>query len=302
MKNYVCNGVIGATGPQGIQGNTGEKGVKGDTGIQGATGSQGIQGVEGTNGVDGKNTIVKTTTEPAGANCVNGGTKFEVGLDANNNGVLDSGEENSSLKKYVCNGSSQENILSGDRIPITRIGISGTRTWTCPQGVTQIKVELWGGGGGDGGGSYFTLDVSPPFSLGGSGGSGGYNSAIIQVLPGQVYNITIGGGGLSGVNIYNNNPYVFRTLCGTNGIDGGATNFNNILIASGGNGGGGGCLYVNPNVKTPGINGTNGTVINYSPYINNSETRSYLPTEYVISGPSCCSQASENGYCVISYN
>ena len=70
----------------------------------GAQGSQGIAGTNGTNGVDGKNTLVNTTTEPAGANCANGGTKIEAGLDANNNGILDSHEINSSQTKYVCNG------------------------------------------------------------------------------------------------------------------------------------------------------------------------------------------------------
>lgn len=116
-------GPIGLTGPAGPQGPTGSNGTNGlsayqiwlnagNTGteaqfltsLQGATGAQGIQGPAGTNGQDGKNTLVKTTSEPAGANCANGGTKIEVGLDANNNGVLDIGEINNSLTKFVCNG------------------------------------------------------------------------------------------------------------------------------------------------------------------------------------------------------
>jgi hypothetical protein len=43
--------------------------------------------------------------EPADANCINGGTKIEVGLDANNNGVLEAIEVNNNLTKYICNGS-----------------------------------------------------------------------------------------------------------------------------------------------------------------------------------------------------
>jgi hypothetical protein len=70
----------------------------------GAQGSQGVAGTNGTNGVDGKNTLVKTTTELAGANCANGGIKIEVGLDSNNNEILDSNEINTSSTKYVCNG------------------------------------------------------------------------------------------------------------------------------------------------------------------------------------------------------
>lgn len=83
LTQYVCNGASGAVG---------------------AVGPQGIQGVAGTNGTNGLNALVKTTVEPAGANCVAGGTKVETGLDANNNGVLDLGEINAAQTTYVCNG------------------------------------------------------------------------------------------------------------------------------------------------------------------------------------------------------
>jgi len=67
----------------------------------GTPGPQGEQGVPGTNGL---NALIKTTIEPAGANCTSGGTKLEVGLDADKNGVLDDNEVNASQTKYVCNG------------------------------------------------------------------------------------------------------------------------------------------------------------------------------------------------------
>jgi hypothetical protein len=91
-------------GPVGPSGTTGAQGAQG---IQGLTGSQGIQGatgVAGTNGTNGQNTLVKTITETAGANCTTGGVKIEYGLDANNNGTLDVAEINATLTKYVCNG------------------------------------------------------------------------------------------------------------------------------------------------------------------------------------------------------
>jgi hypothetical protein len=66
--------------------------VKGNTGAQGSQGASGI------------NTLVKTTNEPNGTNCSAGGVKLEYGLDANNNGILDSLEINSLLTKYICNG------------------------------------------------------------------------------------------------------------------------------------------------------------------------------------------------------
>lgn len=87
LTQYVCNGAVGA---------------------QGTVGPQGIQGVAGTNGL---NSLIKTTIEPAGANCATGGTKVETGLDSNNNGVLDLGEINGAQTTYVCNGNS--NIISG---------------------------------------------------------------------------------------------------------------------------------------------------------------------------------------------
>ncbi len=126
-------GLTGATGPQGPQGVAGTNGTGGTQGpvganglsayqvaiangyigteaqwlasLVGATGAQGNSGTNGNNGVDGKNTLVNTTTEPAGATCANGGVKMEFGLDINSNGILDSNEIDNLLTKYVCNGS-----------------------------------------------------------------------------------------------------------------------------------------------------------------------------------------------------
>lgn len=61
----------------------------------------GSNGVDGTNG---KTTLTQTTKEPAGANCTYGGTKFETGIDANNNGTLESNEVTTTQTKYVCDG------------------------------------------------------------------------------------------------------------------------------------------------------------------------------------------------------
>lgn len=102
-----ATGPTGATGPAGPQGEigltgpTGPEGPQGETGLTGPAGPTGPQGETGTNG---KNTIVKTTTEPAGSNCPGGGVKLEYGLDTNSNGTLEADEINASLTKYVCNG------------------------------------------------------------------------------------------------------------------------------------------------------------------------------------------------------
>lgn len=138
-----AQGIQGVTGTQGVAGTNGTNGLDGKTilnGTQNPTGSTGnngdfyintttnslfgpktsgawgsgisLVGPQGAAGTNGKNTLVNTTIEAAGANCATGGTKIEVGIDTNSNGVLDSSEVNSSLTKYVCNGTSS-NTLGG---------------------------------------------------------------------------------------------------------------------------------------------------------------------------------------------
>ncbi len=169
-------GPQGATGPQGPAGPQGEPGLQGaagpagaagpqgEPGPTGATGATGAQGPAGSNGTDGKNTLVKTTTEAAGANCTNGGTKIEAGLDANGNGVLDAGEINASLTRYICNGGSgsfQNGSNNGDILywngtawvtlpaPLTTGRVltycNGTLTWTsggiCPGIISGLSCS-----------------------------------------------------------------------------------------------------------------------------------------------------------------
>jgi hypothetical protein len=115
-------GPAGSTGLTGPAGPTGATGATGATGLTGPAGPTGAIGAAGTNGTNGLNALIKTTTEAAGANCANGGTKIETGLDANGNGVLDAGEVNSSQTKYVCNG------LSNSVTPNQQINGSGNFT------------------------------------------------------------------------------------------------------------------------------------------------------------------------------
>ena len=88
-------GAVGAQGPQGIQGSTGP---------QGSPGPQGIPGVQGADGVAGVKSLINTTEESSGPNCDSGGTKIEVGLDTNNNNILDPDEIDDSLTRFICNG------------------------------------------------------------------------------------------------------------------------------------------------------------------------------------------------------
>jgi hypothetical protein len=79
-------------------------------------------GSSATPATNGLNALIKTTDEPAGSNCTNGGTKLEVGLDVNENGVLDDNEVNLSQTKYVCNGAVGETGAPGLLPDGTQIG------------------------------------------------------------------------------------------------------------------------------------------------------------------------------------
>jgi len=88
-------------------------------------------------------------------------------------------------------------------------------TFTVPPGVTQVEVELWGGGAG----SYASTSSSP--SGGGSGG--GYaRGRITGLSPGQVVPVTIGAGGIAG------------TTSGAAATAGGTSSFGTFVSATGG--------------------------------------------------------------------
>ena len=63
--------------------------------------------------------------EPAGINCGTGGMKVEMGLDADGNGVLDVGEVNAALTRYVCNGALGPQGAEGATGPIGPVGATG---------------------------------------------------------------------------------------------------------------------------------------------------------------------------------
>jgi hypothetical protein len=175
LTQYVCNGsagpqgptgASGAQGPQGIQGPagpTGSQGPIGLTGPAGASGPQGAQGpagINGSNGTNSQNSLVKTTSESAGANCATGGVKLEYGLDANSNGVLDVSEIDATLTQYVCNGS------AGPQGPIGTTGLTG------PQGPAGIN-GINGSNGLNGTNGQNSLVKTTPESAGANCATGG---------------------------------------------------------------------------------------------------------------------------------
>jgi hypothetical protein len=88
-------------------------------------------------------------------------------------------------------------------------------TFVVPLGVSQLEVELWGGGSG--------CFASVPTMPSGGGSGGGYARKLIQgVLPGQAISVTVGNGGAAG------------TTAGSPAGPGGTSSFGQFVSATGG--------------------------------------------------------------------
>jgi hypothetical protein len=198
------------------------------------TGIQGAVGPAGTNGTNGLNALIKTTTEPAGVNCANGGTKIETGLDANSNSVLDAVEVNVGQTTFVCGSQTSSGIgLGFSNMQV--FSNSGIFSWTVPAGVNKVMIEVWGAGGG----GSFNISCR-------GGGGGGYGKSILNVIPGDIYSVTVGTGGSAGSS---------STL--PNGLAGGNSSFGSLLISNGGQGG-----STSVNMYLSGLGGSSNGIIN----------------------------------------
>ncbi|MBX5480804.1 MAG: hypothetical protein IRZ16_02980, partial [Myxococcaceae bacterium] len=121
--SYACNGIDGlsvvtSVTPEPAGANCANGGQKIEVGqdanrngqldapeVQGT--SYVCNGVDGTNGTDGKQTLIDITTEPAGANCAEGGQKLDYGVDDDGNGQLDADEIDGT--RYLCSGLTGQN-------------------------------------------------------------------------------------------------------------------------------------------------------------------------------------------------
>ena len=98
-------------------------------------------GASATPGINGLNSLIKTTDELAGANCTNGGTKLEVGVDSNNNGVLDNNEISATQTKYVCNGLNNNDLIKNYiDAPSNVVLLDNTTLYTVPVG-KKVKIS-----------------------------------------------------------------------------------------------------------------------------------------------------------------
>ena len=103
-------------------------------GADGSDGEHGEHGVNGTNGTNGLNSLTNISDEPVGStNCGSGGVRIEVGLDLDNNGVLESLEVQST--HYLCNGSFASNVLLSS---VNDLGV----TENCSAGKIEIFTGL----------------------------------------------------------------------------------------------------------------------------------------------------------------
>ncbi len=118
--------------------------------------------------------------------------------------------------------------------------ITSSQTYTVPNGVSKIKVELWGGAGGGGGAEGYSY-------RGGDGGSGGFVAQEMDVTGGQQLYISVGDGGLAGTDVPCNG-------CGsaTDGGNGGNTQLGTYKAAGGSGGTGGSYICGQPGTNNVG--------------------------------------------------
>ena len=131
--------------------NASEVGITVDVcnGSQGPEGPQGPAGAAGANGTDALNALVSSSPEASGNNCANGGTRIDVGVDDNADGVLDATEIDQT--QYVCNGGSSNNtMLTSISSPLSNMG--------CDAGGRTVS---YGFDNGDGAGTYANGVLEP---------------------------------------------------------------------------------------------------------------------------------------------
>ena len=150
-------GANGADGADGADGTNGTDGQDGSPGANGADGSDGQDGLNGTNGTDGQDgtdglaALAVTTTLSAGSsnsNCPDGGVQIDVGVDDNDNGILDSIEIDQTT--YICNGADGSDGADGSASPNTMLTSISSPSFSlgCTAGGRVMQQGLDNGDGG----------------------------------------------------------------------------------------------------------------------------------------------------------
>jgi hypothetical protein len=120
-------------------------------------------------------------------------------------------------------------VIGNGGYPVNnKIVITSSQTWTVPDSVSKIKVQLWGASGGGGGAGAYSYSYY--LNNGGDGGSGGFAEEVINVTQNQQFAITVGAGGNPG----NNAQYIGYYWYGdSDGTDGGDSWFGTMKAAGG---------------------------------------------------------------------
>lgn len=132
---------------------------------------------------------------------------------------------------------------------------AGTFSFTVPNNVTSLQVELAAAGGGGGG---YARSRPGSNAVGGTGGRGGLVRQTVNVTAGQAYSIVIGAGGKGGAGAYTTSSNT-RAYADDGTAGGNSTAFG--LSAQGGGGGTGGMSSSGggDDAYHEAIAGTNGT-------------------------------------------
>ena len=170
-----ATGSLGATGPAGATGApgpTGPAGVTGPAGTPGAAGAPGTPGTVGAAGADGRESLMVTQVEAAGATCATGGQRISQGLDTNRNGLLEAAEITST--SYVCNGLQGSVGPQGPMGPTGMGGVTGLAEvrhgCVAPDPIDATKAVIRSGAGyaaaRNGAGGPFTIAFNPAVAPG----------------------------------------------------------------------------------------------------------------------------------------
>jgi hypothetical protein len=168
---YVCNGASGSEGRPGARAlvrldpeTAGANCEAGGTAVRSGVDTNGngtldtteaastsyiCNGTTASTGAPGQQPLVRSTFEPAGANCEAGGTAVRSGVDANSNGTLDTAEATST--SYICN-SGADSLETASLQALVRLDSEAAGT-NCPYGGTVARSGLDANGNG-------TLDMA----------------------------------------------------------------------------------------------------------------------------------------------
>ncbi len=151
--SFACNGAPGTSGhsslvspsPEPAGTNCKNGGVKIESGLDAnddnVLGAAEVKTTSyvchGSDGVPGLTTLVNVVAEPAGASCANGGTRIEVGLDANANAMLDASEI--AQTRFVCDG---QNGAGGGSSPVLTRTTAIAPGATCALGGDQVEAGI----------------------------------------------------------------------------------------------------------------------------------------------------------------